>query len=141
VSAPILFEDFKPGSTMGETSLVYGADLANQWERIFGAAPDTADQVADRAADQAAKGASIATVMMMRAYMSVVSPRPPGNVHARQHLVLDDVPVQGEKVLVEISCVGKELRRGRRYVDLQVTGTGEGGRPLYRGLMNLIWAA
>lgn len=137
MSAPILFDDFKPGARMGETSLVYGAELAGQWERIFGASPDTADQVAHAGA----KGASIATVMMMRAYMSVVSPRPPGNVHARQHLVLDDVPVQDERVRVEISCVGKELRRGRRYVDLEVVGTGEGGRPLYRGLMNLIWAA
>lgn len=133
MSAPILFDDFKPGTRMGETSLVYGAELAGQWERIFGASADSADR--------AAQGASIATVMMMRAYMSVVSPRPPGNVHARQHLMLDDVPVQDERVRVEISCVGKELRRGRRYVDLEVIGTGEGGRPLYRGLMNLIWAA
>lgn len=137
MSTPILFDDFKPGTCMGETSLVYGAELAAQWERIFGTSSDAADQVADLAA----KGASIATVMMMRAYMSIVSPRPPGNVHARQHLVLDDVPVQDERVRVEISCVGKELRRGRRYVDLEVVGTGEGGRPLYRGLMNLIWAA
>ncbi|MBR2817637.1 MAG: hypothetical protein IKE60_23450 [Reyranella sp.] len=137
MSAPILFDDFKPGARMGETSLVYGAELAGQWERIFGASSEAADQ----AADLAAKGASIATVMMMRAYMSIVSPRPPGNVHARQHLVLDDVPVRHERVRVEISCVGKELRRGRRYVDLEVVGTGEGGRPLYRGLMNLIWAA
>ena len=133
MSAPILFDDFKPGKRMGETSLAYGPELAGQWERIFGDSTD--------AADRAAKGASIATVMMMRAYMLIVSPRPPGNVHARQHLVLDDVPVQHERVRVEISCVGKELRRGRRYVDLEVVGTGEGGRPLYRGLMNLIWAA
>lgn len=132
MSAPILFDDFKPGTRIGETSLVYGAGLASQWERIFGASPSEADR--------AAKGASIATVMMMRAYMSVVAPRPPGNVHARQHIVLDDLPVQEESVRIEISCIAKELRRERRYVELQVDGTGDGGRPLYRGHMTLIWA-
>lgn len=132
MSAPILFDDFKPGSRIGGTSLVYETELANQWERIFGASSGDADR--------AAKGASIATVMMMRAYMSVVAPRPPGNVHARQHILLDDVPAQGETVHVEISCVAKEFRRERRYVELQVDGTGDGGRPLYRGHMTLIWA-
>lgn len=132
MSSPILFDDFKPGSRIGGTSLVYGADLANQWERIFGSSLDEADR--------AARGASIATVMMMRAYMSVVAPRPPGNVHARQHIVLDDMPVPDETVCFEISCVAKEFRRERRYVELQADGTGDGGRPLYRGHMTLIWA-
>ncbi|MGE0580426.1 MAG: hypothetical protein AB7I59_29135, partial [Geminicoccaceae bacterium] len=64
MSTPILFDDFKPGSSIGETSLVYNDDLARQWGRIFGAATSEADR--------AAEAASIATVMMMRAYMSVV---------------------------------------------------------------------
>lgn len=132
MSDPILFDDFKPGARIGETSLVYKDDLARQWGRIFGAARDEADR--------AAEAASIATVMMMRAYMSVVAPRPPGNVHARQHIALDAVPALNEIVRIEISCVGKEMRRERRYVELQVDGSGKGGRPLYRGLMTLIWA-
>lgn len=132
MSAPILFDDFRPGTRIGEMTLIYRPELASRWERIFGASADEADK--------AARGAGIATVMMMRAYMSVVAPRPPGNVHARQHIALDDVPVLDEKVRVEISCVAKEIRRERRYVELRADGTGEKGRPLYRGRMTLIWA-
>jgi hypothetical protein len=33
------------------------------------------------------------------------------------------------------------MRRGRRYLQLEVSGKGAGGRALYTGKMNLIWAA
>jgi hypothetical protein len=117
---------------MGETHMVYRAELASQWERIFGAPSGDADR--------AAEAASIATVMMMRAYMAVVSPRPPGNMHARQQIVLDGVPRLNEEVRTEVSCAAKEIRRDRRYVELLVDATGDGGRAIYRGRMTLIWA-
>ncbi|MBS77763.1 hypothetical protein [Variovorax sp.] len=132
MSAPILFDDFVPGARMGETHMVYRAEFASQWERIFGAPSGDADR--------AAEGASIATVMMMRAYMAVVSPRPPGNMHARQQIVLDGVPRLNEEVRTEVSCAAKEIRRDRRYVELLVDATGDGGRAIYRGRMTLIWA-
>lgn len=132
MKAPILFDDFKPGVRIGETSLVYTAELASKWGRIFGAPADDADS--------AARGAGIATVMMMRGYLSVVAPRPPGNVHARQRIVLDGAPAQNERVRIEVSCVAKEIRRERRYVELQVDGSGDRGRLLCRGRMTLIWA-
>lgn len=132
MSAPILFDDFMPGTRMGETQLVYQSGLADQWEQIFGAPSGDADRIAE--------GASIATVMMMRAYMAVVTPRPPGNVHARQQIVLDGVPRLNETVRTQVSCAAKEIRRDRRYVELQVNATGDGGRAIYRGRMTLIWA-
>lgn len=132
MSAPILFDDFVAGTRMGETRVVYQPELAGQWEQIFGTPSGDSDH--------AAEGASIATVMMMRAYMSVVTPRPPGNMHARQQLVLDSVPRLHEAVRTEVSCAAKEIRRDRRYVELQLDATGDGGRAIYRGRMTLIWA-
>jgi hypothetical protein len=78
---------------------------------------------------------------MMRAYLDVVVPRPPGNVHAKQKLRMRGVPLQGESMRVTVVCAGKEMRRERRYVELQVSGAGEGGRKLFDGLITLIWAA
>ncbi|CPM21609.1 Uncharacterised protein [Bordetella pertussis] len=40
-----------------------------------------------------------------------------------------------------IRCLGKEIRRERRYLQLEVSGVGERERNLYTGRMNLIWAA
>jgi hypothetical protein len=130
----ITFEDFNPGAVMGESVEVFDEMLAQRWQKIFG------DHSAD-GANVAAEGASLAVVMMMRAYLNVVAPRPPGNVHARQRFSLESTPRQGEAIRTVIACIEKEFKRERRYVELQAWGTGEGGRSIFSGRMTLIWAA
>lgn len=131
--APILFEDFQPGVVIGECVQVYDAEQAQRWQAIFsgGTQPQRS----------AAEGSSMAVIGMMRAYLQVVTPRPPGNVHARQKLRMYGVPQLGESIRVSVHCSHKEMRRERRYVDLQAQGVGEGDRPLFDGLISLIWAA
>jgi len=133
-TAPVLFEDFQPGALMGECVQVYDADQARRWQAIFGSRPEDG-------ADGPVEGVCMAVVNMMRAYLDVVVPRPPGNVHAKQKLRMRGVPLQGESMRVTVVCAGKEMRRERRYVELQVSGAGEGGRKLFDGLITLIWAA
>lgn len=131
---PITFDDFVPGREIGSTDVTYSDDLSARWQRIFGSAPEGG-------AGGAAEGAGLAVVMMMRAFLTIVSPRPPGNVHARQQLSLQQLPHAGEVVRSVVTCVNKEMRRERRYVELQAVGVGEGGRPIYSGRLTLIWAA
>ena len=133
-ASPILFDDFVPGALMGERVETYDAGQARRWQAIFGDGPQDG-------ANGAAEGASMAVVNMMRAYLNVVAPRPPGNVHARQQLRLHSVPCCGEAIRVSVHCVRKEMRRERRYVDLQVQGVGRAGRVLFDGVIGLIWAA
>ena len=47
----------------------------------------------------------------------------------------------GEVIRTTLSCLSKELRRERRYVELQATGRGDDGRALFDGRLSLIWAA
>ena len=134
MSKPMLYADFVPGQALGEIALPFEPELASAWQRIFGSQP------ADGAGG-AAEGASMAVVMMMRAYLGVVTPRPPGNVHARQQLHMSGTPRVGEIIRTEMRCIAKEIKRERRYVELQAVGTGEGNRPLFDGRLTLIWAA
>ena len=134
MSGPIRFDDFVPGRDMGATEVTYSDDLARRWQRIFGSATDGG-------AGGAAEAAGMAVVTMMRGYLNVITPRPPGNVHARQQLTVHALPRAGEVIRTTMSCVGKELRRERRYVELQASGTGDAGRPIYTGRLTLIWAA
>jgi len=131
MNRPITFDDFQPGAVIGEAEQTYDAALSERWQRIFGNDP----------ADGPAENASLATVMMMRAYLAVVTPRPPGNVHARQRLSLKSLPRPGETIRNVVSCLTKEMRRGRRYVDLAVTGQGSDGHVIYDATLTLIWAA
>ena len=130
MSQTILFEHFQPGVVMGETTEIFSAQLADRWHQIFGNAQQTR-----------ARGAGLAVVMMMRAYLAVVTPRPPGNVHARQRFALQRAPEHGEPVTTRITCVSKELRRERRYVELEAHGRDATGAPMYHASMTLIWAA
>lgn len=131
MSKPITFVDFQPGTTLGEHVETYDANMAQAWQRIFGQ-----DQ-----GDDAAEAASVAVVLSMRAFLGVVTPRPPGNVHAREKFTLASLPRPGEAVRTVISCAAKEIKRERFYVYLEVNGTGDGGRALFTGCMSLIWAA
>ncbi|MFQ6690572.1 hypothetical protein OMF49_17415, partial [Bordetella pertussis] len=91
--------------------------------------------------DQPARQVGLTVALMIRAYLNVVTPRPPGNIHAQQILSIDGLPGVGETVRSRIRCLGKEIRRERRYLQLEVSGVGERERNLYTGRMNLIWAA
>lgn len=77
----------------------------------------------------------------MRAYMRTLTPRPPGNMHARQQLRLHGAIGAGDEVVTAFECTGKELRRDRRYVDLAVRGHTLSDRLVFDGRMSMIWAA
>jgi hypothetical protein len=131
MSRVILWDDFYPGQALGQTEETFDAGLSRAWQGIFGS----------EGAGTSAEGAAVAVAMMMRGYLGVVAPRPPGNVHARQRFTLHARPAQGEVIRTRVRCLGKEMKRERRYVDLEVHGTGEGARRIYDGVLTLIWAA
>jgi len=134
MSDVFVYDRFEPGTVLGETTITVDAALTQGWRHIFGDAQEDG-------AGEAAEGAGLAVVMMMRAYLGIVTPRPPGNVHSRQRLSMRGVPRPGESVRTVMRCESKEMKRERRYVELRATGSGENGRPIYDGYLTLIWAA
>lgn len=133
MSSPMLFDDFQPGQALGDHQEVFDQSLAASWRSLFGLAPGRSPHPGELP--------SLAVALAMRAYLSVVSPRPPGNVHARQQFQMLAMPEVDETIVTSVICVGKEYRRERRYVDIQVEGRGRDARPLFVGEMSLIWAA
>ena len=127
---PILFDDFVPGALMGERDEVYDAMQAARWQSLFGGSVGSG-----------AEAASMAVINMMRGYLNLVTPRPPGNMHARQRLQMRHQPQPGEAMHIAVRCLSKEVRRERKYVELQVTGSGIDGRALFEAQLSLIWAA
>jgi len=127
----LTFDSFRPGASMGRATEAIGGAVLESWRQLYpwDAAP----------AGRLPYG--FATVLMMRAYMRILTPRPPGNIHARQHLKLLAGIAPGEEITTELECAGKELKRERRYVELACRATGKAGRPLFDGRMTIIWAA
>jgi len=131
MSELLTFDRFIPGNRMGVYTLAIDDELLALWQKLY--PHDTCDGQT--------LPAGFATVMMMRAYMQILSPRPPGNIHARQKLELHAPIFVGESITVEMTCASKELRRERRYVEIEVSAQGIDGRKIFSGLITLIWAA
>ncbi len=127
----LLFDGFQSGAVMGRACERVDAALLGLWRQLY---PSDALEPGELPE-------GIATVLIMRAYMKVLTPRPPGNIHARQRLELTALPQVDEDVITEVRCTGKRLHKERRYVEVATHSTGVGGRALFTGAMTLIWAA
>lgn len=134
ISDVILFDHFSPGDVLGECTQCYDPAQIQRWQSLFG---HTESDGAGGFAEQA----GIATVMMMRAYLQIVAPRPPGNIHAGQKMHMQSQPHPGETVTLVVRCLDKTLRRERRFIELGVTCLGADGRSIFTGQLTLIWAA
>ena len=129
---PVLtFDRFVVGRSYGSLTEAPDAALVDHWRQLY---PQD-----DFPLDCAPP--AMATVLMMRAYMHLLSPRPPGNIYARQQMKLGAPIRLGDTVRTEIECIGKELRRERRYVTVRARGTNQHGTTCFEGVLTLIWAA
>ena len=147
-NAVLRFDDFIPGERKRSSAEIVEPMMIDAWHRLYRHEPAPRDEVPP----------GMATALMMRAYMRTLTPRPPGNVHARQRLRLLGPIRPGESVFTEFECVDKVLRRDRRHLELAVTGfagiagaatadrTGDTAdnhphRRVFEGRMMMIWAA
>lgn len=125
----ITFETFQPDSVMGTVRDRIDDEMLRLCRDIYG--PDVSSD---------APRPELATICSMRAYLKVVVPRPPGNIHTKERIVIEDLPKPGEEIETSITCVGKEMRGEKRRVVLATRTTGEKGRALFSTEMTMLWA-
>ncbi|MBW2622537.1 MAG: MaoC family dehydratase [Deltaproteobacteria bacterium] len=82
----------------------------------------------------------IVLAAVMRAYMSILSPRPEGNIHAGQEMEMFKLPRIGDTVSTEITVGNKEIRKGRRWVHLDTVSRDKDGGLVCLGKNTTIWA-
>lgn len=124
-----VFDQFEPGATYGVHCETLSADALRAWYEVF---PD--DPIGP------VIPAGYISVVMMRAYFAVVTPRPPGNIHAGQRFVVHALPQLGQRIEVSVRCIRKEIRRDRRFVWLEFNATRAGGLPVFDAVMTMIVA-
>ena len=122
------FEDFTAGSVLGRHEETIDSGLLAQWRAVF---PDATDTLSP---------GGFAMAFAMRAYLTILPERPPGNIHARQRLALHRAIAERNRVEATLSCVAKELRGDRRRVTLLVAAATADG-PVFEAEMTILWAA
>jgi hypothetical protein len=125
----ITYDGFAPPQVMGVRELVLDDALLRAWHGLFHT--EGADEVMPH---------GMVAAITMRAYTDILQPRPPGNVHAAQRFDLLRLPRRGERLTTTVSCLGKEIRKGRRWVTFGIETSGTDG-PAFRGRTTMIWAA
>lgn len=123
----MLFEDFVAGAALGSHVETIDGALLAQWRAAF----------PDRTGEPSPGGFAMA--FAMRAYLTILPERPPGNIHARQRLSLHKAARSNESVEAALRCVGCEARQDRRKVTLAVDALAD-GQPWFEAEMTILWA-
>ena len=124
------FDDFQPGALLGTASAIIDGNDVGRWLSIYRDEPDPRPEVP----------AGMAMLIVMAGYARAVSPRPPGNVHAGQTLVIERVPRVGDCLSTSVRCESKAIRKGRRRLHLAVETRDHRNEICYRGIITTLWA-
>ncbi len=81
------------------------------------------------------------SVVAMRAYLTVVTPRPPGNIHGASRFAVRRRVRVGESLITAVSCEAKEIRKQRRIVQLALQCRDTSGGPVFDARVTSLVAA
>jgi len=122
------YERFQPGHVFGVIPIQTDAGKRADWGRVFGPTSDRLPR-------------GMLVTAMMEAYIRAIQPRPDGNVHASQELAFTEAQANwGDTVLVTVSLVAKEERKGRYWVRFGIEAH-VGDAQVMTGTIRSIWAA
>jgi hypothetical protein len=124
------FSDFVPGGAIGSSDFTFDDAAAAAWTGLF---PDDGARLPQMPA-------AMIAMVVMRAFMSIIPARPPGNVHAAQQFRISKLPALGERLSTSITCLRKELKNNRKWVTFDSETLDAKGAVLFRGQMTTIWS-
>lgn len=123
----MLFENFAADTVLGHHVETIDDALFAQWHAVF----------PERTGNPSPGGFAMA--FAMRAYLTILPERPPGNIHARQRLTLDQAVARGGSAEASLRCVARERRGDRRKVVLAVDARLD-AQPWFAAEMTILWA-
>lgn len=126
----LTFERLEPGTRLGVDDQTFDQCILDRWTELF---------PADRTASPVMP-AAMAAAVIMRAYMRILTSRPPGNVHGGITQTLRRLPRLGDTMATEIRCLDKEIRNGRRWVRFGGVTRDDAGDTLFDAELVLLWA-
>jgi len=134
-TTPLTFATFTPGEIIGSAPVTLDQRLFDLWAALY---PNDSHTDASGAL---LMPAGMTAVLLMNAYATILTPRPPGNIHAGQRFDIHRLPAFGDTVITELRCTSKVLKKDRRWIDFDSQSRAESGELLFSGNMTIIWAA
>lgn len=131
-SIPLMtFDRFEPGQSLGAFELTVDDAMLSLWEKLYGQRPESSGQLP----------MAFAPLILMRALLTVVTPRPPGNLHVGQTYDIHSMPHAYQPFIAAVDCSSKLLKKERRVLDLLVSVRSVADKtPLLSGTSTIFWA-
>ncbi|MGE3594139.1 MAG: hypothetical protein AB7N70_01220 [Dehalococcoidia bacterium] len=124
------YDSLLTGTRIGAASLCMDHETLRLWARVYG--PLAKSEHLPSAA---------APLLLMQAFTTIVSPRPPGNLHVSQSCNIYRLPRVGSVIAATVDCIHKELRGDRRLVDFHIElRNADGSSLIASGLTRIFWA-
>lgn len=129
----MIFDDIQPGAHLGRMEFDLAPQTIADWRNLFPAGAEEEDA--------RLIPAGFIAIIAMRAYSQACPIRPPGNIHGEQSYEIIRLPEIGSRVVTDVTCTGKEVKRERRWVTLETrTHAAPGDEPLFNGVMRVAWS-
>ncbi len=126
----LIFDKFPVGNALGTHSFTIDASTLRLWRKIYSDGGGSGPTVSP----------GVVTMLVMRAYLTVLRPVPEGNIHAGLSLEMRKLPEIGNTLTTEITVSDKEMRKGRRWVYMDIMTRDDLDRVICTGKTKSIWA-
>lgn len=117
------FAHYRVGEIYGPHHLSVEPDLLARWDALFPQMTGKGGQVPP----------GLLSVITMLAYTHIITPRPPGNIHAAQGFDIARLPRIGETLTTCVRCDDKQVRKDRGWVYLRFETQDEEAQPVFAG--------
>ncbi len=125
------YDHYEPGKSYGSVEFTFDDGMLHKWRRVY---------PADGEGEGGAMPGGMLAMIVLDAVLKLNAPRPPGGVHAGQTFEVRRFPRLGERLSTEVTCLDKEIRKGRRFVRVHTRTTAPSGEILFSGVMTTIAA-
>ena len=127
----LTFDRIPLDEQIGATCLMVDKAMLDTWQSLYGKRPEDAPLPL-----------AFAPMLLMRAFLTIVTPRPPGNLHVGQSYRVTGMPCPYRAIFATVHCSAKELHKSRRVVTfiIKLAETDEAA-PLVSGTSTMFWAA
>jgi hypothetical protein len=125
-----IYEHYEPGKSYGKKDFIFDEETLARWRKVY---------LADGEGEVMPAG--MLAMIVLDAVLHLHTPRPPGGVHAGQTFEVTRLPRLGERMETEVICLGKEIRKDRRFVQVRTHTRTPAGETLFAGTMTTIVAA
>jgi acyl dehydratase len=130
----LTFDKFPVGNSLGTHSFTIDVSTLRLWRKLY------FDEGRPGPVVSPMVSPGVVTMIVMRAYITVLRPAPDGNIHAGLSLEMHKLPEIGHTLTTEITVSNKEVRKGRLWVYMDIMTRDEHDRVICTGKTKSIWA-